>query len=112
MKSIVNVQEVEKRKVKEGIEMCVLAWGENLMMTHVSFKKDAASDPHSHMHEQMSYVVKGEFVYMIGDQQFMVKEGHSIYIQSNVQHSVRALTDGILIDVFTPIREDFLKKGD
>lgn len=109
---VVSVNEAQKRKVKEGIEMCVLAWGGALMMTQVFFKKGTSSESHSHKHEQLSYVVEGDFIYAVDDKRYEVKKGHSIYIPPNVPHWVEAITDGILVDVFTPTREDFLKKGD
>ncbi len=112
MISIVDVNTIQRRTIKEGIQMRVLAWGGSLMMTQVFFTKGATSDPHSHKHEQLSYVVEGDFIYFIDDKEYEVKQGYSIYIPSDVSHWVKAITDGSLVDVFTPIREDFLKKGD
>lgn len=108
MNGIVHPDEVEGRKMDEGVEMKVLAYGEKLMMTYVKFKKGAVAKIHSHEHEQMSYIVEGEFIYTVGDEEYHVRKGHSIHVPSNVPHGVRALTDGILVDVFTPIRSDFL----
>lgn len=108
MNVFAHANEVTAKKVKEGIEMRVLVWSGKLMMTHVTFKKGSVGDLHSHPHEQISYIVEGEFLYKVGEEEYHMKAGGAIYVPSNVKHQVEALTDGILLDVFTPIREDYL----
>jgi len=108
MRTFVRAHEVAPKKVKEGIEMRVLVWSGKLMMTQVSFKKGCVGDLHSHPHEQISYVVEGEFNYTVGEEKYHMKAGSAIYVPSNVKHQVEALTDAVLLDVFTPIREDYL----
>ena len=79
------------------------------MMTEVSFQKDAIGTIHSHLHEQVSYIVQGSFEFNLDGKIQRVVKGDSIYIPSNTLHGVKALEDNsILLDVFTPQREDFL----
>lgn len=105
---VIGIKDGKWKKVKDGIEMKVLAYGGNLMMTVVRFQGGVDASSHSHPHEQISFVLKGKFIYGIEDKKYEMNEGDSIYVPSNVMHYAKALTDGILVDVFTPIRGDFL----
>ena len=87
----------------------VLAHDENLMIVEVTFEKDADGAPHTHPHEQASYVVSGEILFRLDGEEKHMKKGDSVFIPGNVPHCLRALTDAVVIDVFTPERKDFLK---
>ena len=64
---------------------------------------------HAHEgHEQVSYIVKGSFEVVVGEERKVVTAGDSFYAGINVPHGVVALEDSIILDVFTPLREDFL----
>lgn len=79
------------------------------MMVEVTFKKGAEGEVHSHLHEQVSYVSSGSFEFNLDGDRQIVKRGDSIYIPSNTPHGAFAIEDeSIIIDVFTPQREDFL----
>ncbi len=105
---IVRERDIDWKAVEEGIRMKVLSYGENLMMTMVKFKKGTTAPMHSHPHEQISYILEGKFVYRIGGEEKIMERGDSVYVPSNAKHNVTALEDGIILDVFTPIRRDFL----
>jgi len=80
------------------------------MMVEVTFKKGAIGELHSHPHEQVSYIANGSFEFNINENKQIIKKGDSIYIPSNEPHSALALEEGsIIVDIFTPQREDFLK---
>ena len=67
---------------------------------------------HSHPHEQIAYVLKGRFEFIIKDEKFLLEQGDSIYFEPNAPHGAILLTDdGILLDIFTPQRDDFLKQS-
>lgn len=79
------------------------------MMSEVTFKSGGVGELHSHEgHEQVSYIVKGSFEIVVGAGKKVVTAGDSFYVGLNVQHGVTALEDSVILDVFTPIREDFL----
>lgn len=86
---------------------------DNLMMVVIDFKDGPAAEPdppHSHPHEQMCYVVAGELVVYIGDEQQQLGPGDLFTVPPNVPHTVRLLTEQVrVVDCFTPLREDFLK---
>jgi len=92
----------------------ILAHQGNMMLVEVAFNKKSADDygMHSHPHEQIAYITKGSFDFQIeGRENVVLGVGDSIYLEPNVVHGGRPLEDGsTLLDIFTPIREDFLPK--
>ena len=83
------------------------------MMVVIDFDDGPTTEPdppHSHPHEQMSYVVSGELIAFIGDQQEKLGPGDMFTVPPEVPHGVQLLTSHVrLVDCFTPLREDFLK---
>ena len=80
------------------------------MLVHMTFHK-ASDDPgfHSHPHEQIVYIEKGKLEFIIDGESCIVGPGDSVYIEPNVVHGAKVLEDDcILLDIFTPQREDFL----
>ncbi|HCG8850324.1 TPA: cupin domain-containing protein, partial [Vibrio parahaemolyticus] len=63
---------------------------------------------HSHPHEQLTYVLSGEFEFTIGDEKKIVKTGDTMYKEPNIEHGCVCLKAGVLIDTFTPMRKDFV----
>ena len=86
---------------------------ENLMMVVVDFDDGPTSQPdppHSHPHEQVSYVASGEINLFIDNKLTRLGPGDMFTVPPNLPHSVQLLTSRVrLIDTFTPIRKDFLK---
>jgi quercetin dioxygenase-like cupin family protein len=78
------------------------------MMVKVNFEKGAVGSPHQHFHTQATYCVSGKFEFTINGEKQIVEAGDGIYIEPNLLHSALCLEAGILIDVFSPVREDFL----
>ncbi|WP_128101167.1 MULTISPECIES: cupin domain-containing protein [Paenibacillus] len=89
----------------------ILGMGGTLMMVEVSFAEGGIGEVHSHdRHEQVSYIVKGSFEVQVGEDTRILKAGDSFYAGYNVPHGVKALEDSIILDVFTPFREDFIEE--
>lgn len=101
-------RETEGEPCGEGVSRKILGRGGNMMMVEVTFKKDAVGSPHKHIHEQVSYIAGGSFEFIVEGEKQVVRQGDSIYIPSNAGHGCRALEDSVIVDVFTPQREDFL----
>jgi len=78
------------------------------MMVKVKFGKGAVGSPHNHFHTQSTYCVSGKFEFTVGENKHLFKAGDALYIPPNEIHSVVCLEEGIIIDVFSPVREDFL----
>jgi quercetin dioxygenase-like cupin family protein len=106
---IVKNVEVNMEDLGKGVSRKILASDGKLMSVEVHFVNGAIGEPHSHPHEQIGYVVKGRFEATLGGEKTIVTVGDTYYVPPDVVHGVIALEDGILLDVFTPQREDFRK---
>ena len=92
-----------------GVSRQFIGYNTQLMMVVVKFEKDAIGPVHHHFHSQITYVAKGKFEASVDGNIKILKEGDGFFPQPNVEHGVKCLEAGILIDVFSPVREDFLK---
>lgn len=104
------IDEIESEKAGEGVTRKILAHNEDLMICEVSFQKGAIGAMHHHPHTQSTYVKSGVFEFTINGVKNIVKEGDTMYKEPNVEHGCICLEEGVLIDIFTPERKDFLKK--
>ena len=91
-----------------GVSRKILGFDNQIMMVKVKFEKGAVGLPHHHFHTQATYCAEGKFEFEIDGEKQVVKAGDGVYIQPNLLHSAVCLEAGILIDVFSPVREDFL----
>ena len=91
-----------------GVKRKIMSHSENVMLVEVYFDKGAIGKPHKHMHEQINYVKKGSFEVTIDGEKKIVKENDSMFIEPNVLHGCVALEEGVLLNIFTPQRDDFL----
>jgi len=94
-----------------GIRRKVMAYGDQLMGVYVEFMRGSVGVLHSHPHVQFTYIKSGTFLVHIGAQHQVLKAGDFYYIPPNLIHGAEALDDGVLVDVFTPMREDFVPKS-
>ncbi|MDQ2665504.1 MAG: cupin domain-containing protein [Gemmatimonadota bacterium] len=94
--------------VTDGVRRQVLGHGTDLMIVRVEFRAGAVGALHHHPHRQASYVESGRFDVTVGDDMSRLVAGDCFYAPADVPHGVHAIEDGVLIDIFTPIREDFL----
>ena len=85
--------------------------GENVMLTRHIVKPSVAMAPHKHPHEQILVVLSGECDVTTGDVTEHLTPGGLALFPSNVEHSFINTLDEelVLLDIFAPIREDFLK---
>lgn len=84
----------------------------DLMVTVIEFSNgpmEQPDQPHSHPHEQITYVAEGSLKFFIEDREYILHKGDVFKVASNLKHSIQTLTEHVtLIDSFSPIREDFL----
>ena len=93
----------------EGIERRVLAYGDDMMVVEFTFKPGTTASWHSHPHAQGSYIVQGEIdVNMEGFETVRLKAGGSFYVPPNVHHNVVTYAPTIIVDCFTPKRDEFV----
>ena len=94
--------------VGPGVRRQILGMTNDLMLVRVDFERGATGAVHHHPHRQVTWVAAGRFRVQVGDGTRELGEGDCFVAHANVPHGVEALEAGTLIDVFTPMREDFL----
>ena len=82
------------------------------MLAQVYLKKGALVPMHSHESEQMTYVLQGALKFLINGEEITVREGEVLHIPSRVEHQAEALDDTFELDLFSPIRQDWLDHTD
>lgn len=100
--------EVETEYPAQGVSKKVLAYAKELMCVENHFEEGAVGSMHSHPHTQITYVAEGEFEFTIGAEKKVVKKGDTMLKQNGVEHGCICLKKGVLLDIFTPMREDFV----
>lgn len=109
MKGIVkHHQDTKAIDLGGGTERRILAYDDHLMAVEVAFEAGAAGAPHTHPHTQLSYVLSGSFRYAVEEESVILNPGDSIVVPGGLTHGTVCLEAGVLLDVFTPCREDFL----
>ncbi|SFB07778.1 Cupin domain protein [Cohnella sp. OV330] len=93
-----------------GIKRRVFKPGRSLMMMEVHFEEGAQGYAHSHPHEQLTYCLKGSFEFRIDGVKHLLKQGETLVIPSGAVHRTTAIEEGTLLDTFTPLRDDLLKR--
>jgi len=101
-------KEKEWEELGGGVSRKMLGYDNQIMMVLVKFERGAVGSPHSHFHTQATYCVEGKFEFKIDGVKQIVEAGDGVYIEPNLLHSAICLEAGILIDTFSPVREDFL----
>ena len=105
--------QIELEDVNEKLSRRLIT-GEQVMLTHVYLKKGCIVPKHSHMNEQFTYILEGALKFFVGEdaREVVVRAGEVLHLPGNVPHEAHALEDTLDVDVFSPPREDWLKKTD
>lgn len=101
-------ENVAAQKGGEGVERRVLAYCDSVMCVENTFEKGAIGAMHHHPHTQITYVASGKFEFTIDGEVHTVSAGDTLLKQDGVMHGCTCLEAGILVDIFTPMREDFV----
>ena len=91
-----------------GVQFQVLAIGQNSMVCKMLYRKTDSVPAHAHPNEQSGYVISGKYKLKFGNNDQILEAGDSYAIPENVEHSFEILEAGEVVDVFTPIRQDYL----
>ena len=92
----------------KGVKRQIMGYDKNIMMVKIVIEKDTVGKLHTHKHSQTTYVVSGRFEVEIDNKKEILTGGDGFYVPPNVKHGLICLETGILIDVFSPYRDDFL----
>ena len=105
-----EISQAKPVRTPDGAERRVLSHGGNLMLVQFTFEAGVTSWSHSHMHEQVGYVVSGEIDFVMeGHPTTRLHAGGSYYVPPNIKHNIVTYAATVLIDAFTPMRQDFLE---
>jgi quercetin dioxygenase-like cupin family protein len=103
--------EIALDKVTEMLSRKIVT-GEREMLVQVYVKRGCLVPLHAHRSEQMTYVLQGALKFLVAGEEITVREGEVIHIPSGVAHQSEALEDTFELDVFSPIREEWLTGAD
>jgi quercetin dioxygenase-like cupin family protein len=92
----------------KGVHLKTLVYGDQTLLTEVRFEKGAVIPLHSHPHEQTGYLVSGHMDFLVDGEQINAKPGDSWNIAGNIEHCATALEESVVVEVFSPVREDYL----
>jgi quercetin dioxygenase-like cupin family protein len=106
-KIVVKASEGKHRNFK-GVDFSVLSYSNNSMVTKMLYKENDNVPFHNHINEQSGYVISGKYLLKFLDKSETIEEGDSYTIPSNVEHSLEVIIPGIVIDFFSPKRDDYL----
>jgi quercetin dioxygenase-like cupin family protein len=98
---------VEKVEMFPGFWRQTLVSGDRLMLCLFTWRAGATLPAHAHHHEQVGYVASGVVELTVSGRTMLTCSGCSYFIPSNEIHSARALEDSIVIDAFSPPREEY-----
>lgn len=98
----------KKRRMTDGIDMTTLVWGKKTIMVRFDLHKGSKIPFHHHVYEQTGYLVSGRLRLSVADKTYDAGSGDSWSIPADAPHSAEALEDCIAVEVFSPLREDYL----
>jgi quercetin dioxygenase-like cupin family protein len=96
------------RQPLKGVRFKSLAHGEKTHLTEFRLDKGSDIPMHTHPHEQTGYLISGKMKFTIADEVFMAEAGDGWNIPGDVEHGVEVLESAVVIEVFSPAREDYL----
>lgn len=109
--TFIQEDKVEWETIGDGVKRQILGYDGQLMMVKImAEKKGPVGVEHAHYHSQVTFVSSGKFEFTIGDEKKIVSAGDGMYMKPDVRHSCICIEPGVIVDCFSPTREDFLKK--
>jgi quercetin dioxygenase-like cupin family protein len=92
----------------DGVRLKTLVWGERTLLCEFNIEQGKGLPRHAHPHEQTGYLISGRMRFTIGTETFEVDPGDSWSISGDVEHAAEALEDSKGVEVFSPVREEYL----
>ncbi|MBS1510182.1 MAG: cupin domain-containing protein [Bacteroidetes bacterium] len=108
VKLFIENDDIAWEEVDHLVKRKIMAYDDNLMVVKVQFETGGIGTVHKHYHSQITHVESGVFEVEINGDKKILKAGDAFYIPPNVLHGAVCIAAGVLIDVFSPMREDFI----
>jgi quercetin dioxygenase-like cupin family protein len=89
-----------------------MVWGQGVMLARVLLKKGCVVPMHSHLNEQLTYILEGALKFLIDGREIVVNAGEVLTIPAHMPHQAEALADTVDLDIFHPPRADWINKTD
>lgn len=102
-------EDIELEQNGEGVKRKILAYADELMLVENHFEKGAVGALHHHPHTQATYILSGAFEFEVDGVKKVVRQGDVLLKRNDIVHGCVCLEEGVLLDIFTPMREDFIK---
>lgn len=96
-------------QVNENIRRKIFPPGEHMMSMLIAFKQGGFGPEHAHPHEQLGFVIQGKIEVTIEGVVHSLSANEQIHIPGNLRHSVLAVEDSLILETFTPLRQDLMK---
>jgi len=91
-----------------GVQRKTTVYGDRTLMSKFLLAKGHTVPNHTHPYEQTGYLISGHLMFRIGEEEVEIKEGDSWNIPADVVHGTRILDDSVVLEVFSPAREDYM----
>ena len=99
------------KQILPGIQLKTLVFGDKSLLSEFRMEEGSQLPSHAHSQEQTGYLIAGQIRLSIGDERFEVTPGDSWSVPGNVAHRAEILADSVAVEVFSPVREDYLPKN-
>ena len=100
------------RELLPGIRQKTRVHGEKTLLAEFVLDRGGTLPVHAHPYEQTGYLIQGRLRLQIGDREFDARAGDAWCIPAHVEHGAHALEDAVAVEVFSPVREDYLPQED
>ena len=105
---VVASKDAQESEPEPGLKRRVLAYNDKLFVAEHRMKKGWVGTVHNHPHEQVVYVVQGHLTVNCQGRTFELRTGDTFVVRGGVEHGASAIEDSLVVDVFTPCREDYI----
>jgi|SRR5215469_9613876 len=105
---VVPYDEAKTTSPEPGLTRRVMAYNDKLFLAEHEMTKGWAGSIHRHPHDQIVYVVRGHLRVICQDAIFEVRRGDSFVVRGGIEHGASAIEDSLVVDVFTPCRQDYI----
>ena len=108
MQTRISRADAQPVEMLPGLIRRTLAWGEKALMCEFTAEEGVIIPMHSHPHEQVGYVISGRVEFTVEDESYVARAGDSYAIPGHVEHAAHFLEPTVLVEVFSPVREEYL----
>jgi unsaturated pyranuronate lyase len=95
-------------EIIKGLQLKTIVHGKQTLMTEIRMEKGTIIPPHKHPHEQTGYLVSGHMDFLVDGLHYIANPGDSWNISGDVEHGATAIEASLVVEVFSPVREDYL----